>query len=599
MLCVEMVLLGGRYRACSFEDRRRHEWPPAPARLFFAAVNAVYSGDPVLDDEVAALRWWEGLGAPEISCSDVDTLPDGMAREAWTVRNVVDHYVPGNYASSSTRNLNAYWDKIEQLQAGLVTAVESGIAEDIDRASRRVEKALAKLRADTAKWTAMSAKGSEAVIAGVLELLPEHRDRQPRQFPVVTPDDPRVYFSWPRADAAAPEALIVDAIVSRIARLGHSSSVVSCRVVNQPATPVSWVPADPASASAEAAEIRTTATGLHDALVAEFTRHQGASERVMPAVMTRYTRPGPQARPSARQHGLGDWLVLPLPAKQRLPLGRTQELTRAVRGALMAHADQPVSSVISGHLVTSGDTATSEHPHMSVLALPNVSHLHSDGLIHAVAVGLPAGISDDDRRDVTKAFQQWSEHSSGSGYDLQLPGGRVRTLGVAVLHSAKPAWSSTGPDLHVTSRRFWSRRARCWSSVTPVALDRHPRVDKNTDYDQLNAAIAPLVADMCRRVGLPLPVEVTASPASVWAAVPPVAAGGGRPGRRTFPQFRIGGRADRRKFTTHLTVRFGEPVRGPIILGAGRYFGYGLFLPTPAADPSNGRSGHDGDHPGA
>ena len=391
-------------------------------RLFFAAVNAVHNNDPVSEDEVAALQWWEDLGAPEIGCSEVERLPDGTARESWTVRNVADHYVPGNYARSSTRDLNAHWEKIEQAQAALAAAVESAAARDIDRASRGVQKALEKLRADTAKLTAVAANESAKMISDVLELLPENRDRQPRQFPVVTPDDPRVYFTWPQVDPVAPQALILDAILSRIARVGHSSSIVSCGVVDESALPAAWVPADAESALADGVEIRTTTAGLYDALVLEFTRHQGVSERVLPAVMTRYVRPGPQTRPSPRQHGLGDWLVLPLSAGQRLPLGRTQDLTRAVRSALMAHAAQPVSSVISGHSSKSVEAAPLERPHMSVLVLPNVSNVHSDGLIHAVAIGLPAGISPDERSAVTSALQQWSEHSAGDGYDLQLPG---------------------------------------------------------------------------------------------------------------------------------------------------------------------------------
>jgi CRISPR-associated protein Csb2 len=595
MLCIEMVLLSGRYRACSFEDRRRHEWPPEPARLFFAATNAVHTNDPVREDEIAALQWWEGFGAPEISCSGIEIQPDGTMRQSWTARKVLDHFVPGNFASSSTRNLNAHWDKIEQAQAVLAMAEESGVATGIDRASRHFNEVLEKLRVDTAKYTVTAARESAATIDAVLELLPENRNLQPRQFPVVAPDDPRVYFTWPHVDLDAPQASILDGIVSRIARVGHSSSVVSCRVVNQPAIPPAWVPADPQSPSAGEFEIRTMAPGMHDVLVEEFARHQGVSERVMPAVITSYVRPSPHAAPSAHQHGLGDWLVMPLRAGQRLPLARTQDLTRAVRGALMAHSAQPVPSVISGHSANSGDTAPVEHPHMSVLVLPNVSNVYSDGLIHAVAIGLPPSISDDDRSAVTAALQRWRAHGTNGGYDLQLPGGRVRQLGVPVVNSAVPTVEprATGSERKVASRQFWSRRARCWSSVTPVALDRHPKLGKNPDYDELNAAIAPLVGEMCSRVGLPRPIEVTVSPASVWATVPPV--GTGRRGRPAFPQFRVGGRSDRRRFTTHLTIRFAEPVTGPIILGAGRYFGYGLFLPTPAATGSNRSSERDGD----
>ncbi len=446
---------------------------------------------------------------------------------------------------------------------------------------------------DTARVTVAAASESAKVIAKVLEVLPDHRDRQARQFPVVTPDDPRIYFTWPHEDAPSPTARALDAILARIARIGHSSSVVSCRVVEAPATPPTWVPTDPSADAADGVEIRTTAAGLHQALTAEFARHRGVSERAMPAIITRYTPPGPQARPAARQTGLGDWLVMPLAAGQRLPLTRTQDLTRAVRGALMAHAAQPVSPVISGHSGAAGDPAPTEVPHMSVLALPNVSHVHSDGLIHAVAIGLPAHLAPDDRSAVLGALEQWAHRSTEGDYDLQLPGGRVYQLGAPVTHAATSGAGSaeTGPDRRIASRRFWSRRAQSWSSVTPVALDRHPRLGKNDDYDQFNAAIAPLVEDMCRRVGLPPPVESTASPAAVWAAVPPVGIGAGRPAPRTFPQFRVGGRNDRRRFTTHLTIRFAEPVQGPIILGAGRFFGYGLFLPTPGGRGSV----HDGD----
>ncbi len=109
MLCIEMVLLTGSYRACSFEDRRRHEWPPHPARLFFAAVNAVHGKEPADADEVAALRWWEGLGAPEIACSGVRASADETVVQDWTVRKVLDHYVPGNFARSSTPGLLTWW----------------------------------------------------------------------------------------------------------------------------------------------------------------------------------------------------------------------------------------------------------------------------------------------------------------------------------------------------------------------------------------------------------------------------------------------------------------------------------------------------------
>ncbi len=422
-------------------------------------------------------------------------------------------------------------------------------------------------------------------MASVVSLIPEQRDRQPRQFPVVTPDDSRIYFSWPGAETESPHREVLDAVLARIARVGHSSCLVSCRTVPAPLTPATWLPSLPGPVSEFEPEVRTLTPGLYDALVTEFERHQGASERVLPALMTRYRQPGGRTGEVARQHGIGDWIVLPLPAGARLPIGRTQDVTRAVRGALMAHASQPVASVISGHPTNPADTTPLDGPHMALLALPNVSHRHADGLIHAVALCLPSGISGDDRDSILEALQNWSRDSGGEGYDLLLSGGRQRRFGVATLNAADTAeyWLRSRAPRTVVSRAFWSRVSQSWSSVTPVALDRHPRIGRHADYDAVSAAVAPVVVDMCQRVGLPSPIEISVSPEPIWAAVPAVGTGPGSPGGPRFPQFRTGGRSDSRRFTTNLSIRFAEPVGGPVVIGAGRFFGYGLMLPTPAA----------------
>jgi len=59
--------------------------------------------------------------------------------------------------------------------------------------------------------------------------------------------------------------------------------------------------------------------------------------------------------------------------------------------------------------------------------------------------------------------------------------------------------------------------------------------------------------------------------------VPP-ARGGGQ-GRRRFPPFVAAGSGEA-KVTVHVRLRFPVAVRGPVLLGAGRYLGYGLFLPA-------------------
>ena len=49
------------------------------------------------------------------------------------------------------------------------------------------------------------------------------------------------------------------------------------------------------------------------------------------------------------------------------------------------------------------------------------------------------------------------------------------------------------------------------------------------------------------------------------------------PGRRQFPGYQTGNGTPRA--CVHAEIEFAEPVRGPVLVGAGRYFGYGLCLP--------------------
>jgi len=558
VLAVEMTLLGGRYRASSFDDRRKAEWPPEPARLFYAAVNVVYQSSEPDDAEVEVLRWWETLGAPEIACSEA------------LLRSVVDHYVPGNFASSWTNDIQPLWREVERHQRSLMEAQSSGSPSDAAKAQKALDKVIAKVRTATERYTRPTGKESLQVMDRVAEVLPHRRGKQPRTFPTAVPDDPNVYFIWRSADPTAQQRSTLDAILGRIGRVGHSASTVSCRITDDPPDPV-WVPT---SSPACERQLRTTDTGLLEALLEEYERHHGYLEHVLPARLTGYVRAGKPSTVPTRQNEIGDWIILRFKSRQQLPISRTLDVARAVRAALISHAPDPVPPLISGHIQGSAEQLRA--PHMSVLCLPNVTHAYSDGYIQAAAICLPDDLSPDDRTTVLDALDRWSAHAGGDRYRLTLPGGLSRDLELGVLDADSGALPIRAP---VASRQFWARRARTWSSVTPVALDRHPRIGRNPDLDELSAAVAPIISRMCERVGLPVPESVTASPVSVWSAVPPVAFGS----RRGFPQYCVGGRRGDRRFTTHVTIEFPEDVRGPLIIGAGRYFGYGLLLPTPGS----------------
>jgi CRISPR-associated protein Csb2 len=107
-------------------------------------------------------------------------------------------------------------------------------------------------------------------------------------------------------------------------------------------------------------------------------------------------------------------------------------------------------------------------------------------------------------------------------------------------------------------------------SVTPMMLDRFPDED-----DPLEAAR--IVAASCANIGLPAPVEIELHKHSGARGAPAAYPARGSRSRPDWSFPRESRLRDRPR--RHLVIRFGEPVRGPVLLGAGRYQGFGLCLP--------------------
>jgi hypothetical protein len=105
----------------------------------------------------------------------------------------------------------------------------------------------------------------------------------------------------------------------------------------------------------------------------------------------------------------------------------------------------------------------------------------------------------------------------------------------------------------------YARASGTWASVTPVVLDRHPKGN--------GRSVESVVAMACERIGLPAPVEIR---------VGFVSAVTGAPRDRDFHG--SAKQVDNRQ-RRHVVIRFRERVRGPVMLGAGRFAGLGLCVP--------------------
>lgn len=542
MLAIEIELLTGRYVATAYNTRFEAEWPPHPARFFSALVATHFSSEVPAPDERAALEWLETLGPPSIRASEASH------REIATV------FVPVN--DTALTNVDAEAEAVDEARLALEAARALGPAKAVKAAEAQLKKAEKRL-ADAIKRSTEPPKAS-ANPAPAMKVLPEGRVRQPRTFPSVTPVDPRVTYLWPSAEPTAAQRVAIDRLLERLVRLGHSSSLVAARIVEGSITPV-WRPAKGGEVI-----LRTIQPGQLDALERAYALHRETEPRVMPAKFESYTCRAPGEESSIPESAFSeDWLVLRRVGGPSLPMVASAGVARTLRKALMSHAAH-IPELLSGH---AEGGVPSERDHLAIVPLPFVGHFQATGAILGGALILPRGASDDERRAIYSAIHAWENARRQEDEDTpRLP----LTLGSAgVLELERVEWGAVQASLRSST---WCQPAAVWSSVTPVALDRNPGDLRSRDPEKLAKAVEEATATLrrgCERIGLPPPVRVEILPAAPWA---------GAAKARHYPPFpEHPGRT--RRVLTHVRIEFAEPVRGPILLGAGRYTGLGLFRP--------------------
>lgn len=206
-----------------------------------------------------------------------------------------------------------------------------------------------------------------------------------------------------------------------------------------------------------------------------------------------------------------------------------------------------VREIVSGH---HAQGAPLQGPHLAFVPLAFVGHPHADGHLVGVAAALPAGLSAEERRHVLRVVGRVDELKLGELGAWAL----VRDVGDRSPSNLRAgAW--TGPRAGATH----------WSTVTPIAFDRHPKAKDRAAYQR---EVAEMVAEACIAIGLPRPREVVVTAVSAHVGVPPA---------HLFPRLQRKDGAERRH--AHAILVFDEPVRGPVLVGAGRYRGYGVCRP--------------------
>lgn len=542
---IEVNFLTGRFVATSHNDRRAPEWPPHPARLYSTLVSAWADSDNPCPSERAALEWLEAQPSPSIFASQA--IP----------RSVATHFVPVN----DTTIVSAKWQNNKYSK---ISNLHSQVHQELQGSGGEVTKSIERLQLKLEKAREVEPQVSNAGTTNpetAAGLFPEKRGKQGRYFPSVTPEHPQVVFLW-ETTALEDVKETIDRLLSRVIRLGHSSSFVSCRVIQGLSGPL----LSHVERSQEVGPVRTIGKGQLAELERQFAYHQGFRPRSLPFVTSRsatMTEIRNMEHTTIKPNTYGSWLVFEfLPSSRYLKSTRTIEVATAMRAAILSHCSDPIPETISGHRPDSRPSLT---PHLAFLPIPYTGFQRSDGRLLGVAISIPEIVDDNDKRILLRAIGNWEHQENGQ---LKLKLGRH-----GVLHLVRRQAASGVISLRPS---IWHRPSRRWVSATPIALPKHPdRLRGHASYKSVARAwekAETSVVSACAHVCLPRPTSVEVTLGQLMAGTQPASI------YPAFHQKSKSGAAIRRQLV-HAAIEFDTPVRGPLMIGAGRFMGLGLMRP--------------------
>ncbi len=540
------------------------EWPPHPDRVFMA-LSAAWFETGMDPSEKEALQYLERLPPPRIAASEATRRRQTKNREP------VTSFVPVN---------------------DVVRGQKLPAAND-----------LSKLKS-----------------AG-LAVLPEYRPRQPRKFPAAIPENPVVHLLWETNISRGLQEPMAR-LCRKVIAIGHSASFVQMWVTTEPPPPT-LVPTEgvalhrlrvpgpgrldylAARCNRDAAikyrdalsaaetlrkqrqdidknrkaaikglkgddkkaanapyqqELKMIDQSLADqqAILDEFDGRPPNSLRPEPGLWQGYRRPIEEAEEDIRKSVFDDNIVVLTLSGKRLYPPTTLKLTEAVRGALLSACPEPIPEWISGHRP---NRTPSLDPHLAFLPLPFVDADHADGRIMGVALALPRSVEPGEAGAILEPWLR--DETTGLPRTISLFDGKWLECRMELETRETPPWNLRADT--------WTRASRTWATVAPAVLDRH--FSGKNKWEKASETMK----DACERIGLPRPETLLLHPVSLVR---------GAPHAREFPPLRR--KTDNgRMYHCHAVIRFSEPVTGPVVIGAGRFRGYGLCRPMDGKEASH------------
>jgi CRISPR-associated protein Csb2 len=530
-------------------SREKAEWPPHPARVFMALVAAHYETKPLPEDghgaeegwslERAALEWLEGQGAPQMNWPEASP------------RDVVKVYVPVN---------------------------DTGVSQN-------------------------PARVKESEMRAALGVMPDQRSRQERTFPALhiggEGPERHIHLRWPNAEPTTEILTALTGLARKVTRIGHSSSLALVWVSDMEDAPSpAYEPYAKATKTHRGVQLRIPSPGflaeldqcfnadeintffdLSEVIVAEkgkakeqakaafeerfgtaWNRSAGAPVRLRPSPgrTAHYSRVDETEACIVASSFDSELLVLTKQEGPVLGLESTAALTAALRGYLLQGGESK-PEWFTGH---SAPGLPSTSGHMALLPLAFVGGEHADGHILGLAVAFPRAIPATERAACLRGLL-----FDSSGKDIG-PELKMGNLGIWTLRREERSL----PPLALRSAT-WCEPSSVWASVTPMVLDRHPKHDQQTERAQWRNEVAASIVQSCERQGLPKPELIDVDKTSWHRGAPR-----SRPGPSGMPWLTSKeGTAPRQQ--VHVLIQFPCEVQGPLLLGAGRFRGYGFCKP--------------------
>ncbi len=527
-------------------SREKAEWPPHPVRVFMALVAAHYESKPLAEDgreaeqawarERAALEWLEGQGAPQMS------WPEASRRDVVTV------YVPVN-----------------DVEVGRVPAT-----------------------------------ATKAEIREAMSVLPDAPlRRRDRTFPALYINGEgsgrHVHLRWPNAEPATEILATLTGLARKVTRIGHSSSLTLVWVSEKmDAPPPTYGPNAKATKTSRGVQLRIPAPGslaeldqcfnageidaffdlseavatstgaarnqAKAALEERFGKKASAPVRLRPSPgrTAHYSRVGEAEAHIVSSSFDSELFVLTKQEGPVLGLESTAALTAALRGYLLKDAEGK-PEWFTGH---SAPGVPSTGGHMALLPLAYVGAEHADGHVLGLAVAFPRTIPAAERAACLRG-----RLFGPSGEDIE-PQLQMGNLGTWTIRREERSL----PPLALRSAT-WCEPSTVWASVTPVVLDRHPKHDQQTERAEWRDEVAASIAQSCERQGLPKPELIDVDKTSWHRGAPR-----SQPGPNGMPWL-PGKEGTAPRQQVHVLIQFPREVEGPLLLGAGRFRGYGLCKP--------------------